>query len=82
MIAPIASGSNAPRAPAELPSKNGVSSNIFMSYLPFLFLLYTRLVLVFRGCFCFLAFFFDGLLGTSGSSNGFSNAGVNGVPSW
>jgi len=79
MIAPTISGSNAPRAPAELPSKNGIVSNmsVFMSYLPFLFRLYTRLVLPFRGFF--VGFFFDGLFGTSGSSNGISRDGVNGT---
>ena len=71
ITAPIASGTNAPRAPAELPSKNGTSSSIFMSYLPFLFLLYTRFFFGFL-----VAFFFEGLLGTSGSSNGISRDGV------
>ena len=76
MIAPTISGSNAPRAPAELPSKNGIVSNmsVFMSYLPFLFRLYTRFFFGF-----FVGFFFDGLFGTSGSSNGISREGVNGT---
>jgi len=77
MMAPPARNTSPPRPPAELPSKNGIVSNmsVFMSYLPFLFRLYTRFFFGF-------GFFLLGLLGTSGSLNGFSSAGVNGVPSW
>ena len=73
MIAPPARNTSPPSPPAELPNMNGVVANmsVFMSYLPFLFRLYTR--------FFFGFFFFDGLFGTSGSLNGISRDGVYGI---
>jgi len=78
MIAPPARNTSPPSPPAELPSMNGVivaNMSVFMSYLPFLFRLYTRFFFGF-------GFFLLGLFGTSGSLNGFSSAGVNGTFSW
>ena len=61
---------NPPSPPAELPSKTGseiANMSVFISFYSFSCL------------FFFFLLFLEGLLGTSGSSNGISSDGVNGT---